>query len=119
MPHITIEHSPNVAERTDVGALVRHVHERVLSLGLLPAERLRTRAFAPDHAIVGDGDPSRGYVAVFARLASGRTPEQKAAMVDLLRRAVEEHLGAAVAGLLVSAEYIEVDAADREDVLHP
>jgi 5-carboxymethyl-2-hydroxymuconate isomerase len=115
MPHITIEHSSNVADRTDIQRLVDLVHQRVLATGVVPLDGLRTRALQSTHFTVGDGSPQNGYIAVFARLAAGRTPEQRAAVIDSISDAVIEQVGAATAGLLLSVEYIEIDPAFRSN----
>ena len=76
MPHIIIEHSANLAELTDMDALVAAVHQAALDDGLPALDALRTRAAARGHYRIADGDPAYGFVAVTARIGPGREPEE-------------------------------------------
>ena len=75
MPHIIIEHSANLAELTDMDALVAAVHRAALDDGLPALDALRTRAAPRDHYRIADGDPAYGFVYVTARIGPGREPE--------------------------------------------
>jgi 5-carboxymethyl-2-hydroxymuconate isomerase len=118
MPHITIEYSSNVADRTNIQRLVERVHRAALDTGAVPLSGLRTRAFPALHYLVGDGHPDSGYLAVFARLAAGRTPEQRAAVISSIAAAVETALGEGVKGLAISVEYIEIEPEFRLNLNH-
>ena len=74
MPHIIIEYSANLAELTDIGALVAAVHRAALDDGLPALDALRTRAAPREHYRIADGDPAYGFVAVTARIGPGRDP---------------------------------------------
>lgn len=75
MPHIIIEHSTNLADLTDMDALVAEVHRAALDDGLPALDALRTRAAPRDHYRIADGDPAYGFVYVTARIGPGREPE--------------------------------------------
>ena len=75
MPHIIIEHSANLADLTDMDALVAEVHRAALDDGLPALDALRTRATPRDHYRIADGDPAYGFVYVTARIGPGREPE--------------------------------------------
>ena len=75
MPHIIIEYSANLAELTDIDALVAAVHTAALVDGLPALDALRTRAAPRDHYRIADGDPSYGFVCLTARIGPGREPE--------------------------------------------
>ena len=75
MPHIIIEHSANLADLTDMDALVAAVHSAALDDGLPALDALRTRAAPRDHYRIADGDPAYGFVYVTARIGPGRSPE--------------------------------------------
>ena len=49
MPHITIEHSRNLAEAHDVDALVADVHGVAAAHEWVPIDGLRTRAVVRNH----------------------------------------------------------------------
>lgn len=108
MPHITIEYSSNVEARTDVQQLVQRIHQAVLSTGVASLAGLRTRAFSTSQFVVADGHPDNGYIAVFARLAAGRTADERARVLTAIVAAIDAQLGEAAEGLAISVEYIEI-----------
>ena len=90
MPHIIIEYSANLAELTDIDALVATVHAAALDDGLPALDALRTRAVARDHYRVADGDPAYGFVAVVARIGPGREPQAVERFLTRLIDTVDE-----------------------------
>ncbi len=109
MPHVTIEYSANVATVIDVAVLVDAVHDAVLATGVAPPDGLRTRAVAREHYAIADRHPETMFVAVTARLARGRTPEQQQTVLDTLMGVVVEQLGPDVDRTMLSVEYQEID----------
>ena len=53
----------NLAELTDIDALVAAVHQAALDDGLPALDALRTRAAPREHYRIADGDPAYGFVA--------------------------------------------------------
>ena len=92
MPHIIIEHSANLADLTDIDALVAAVHQAALDDGLPALDALRTGAAPRDHYRIADGDPSYGFVAVTARIGPGREPEAVERFLTRLIDTVDEAL---------------------------
>ena len=92
MPHIIIEYSANLAELTDIDALVAAVHEAALDDGLPALDALRTRAAPSEHYRIADGDPAYGFVAVTARIGPGREPEAVERFLTRLIDTVDEAL---------------------------
>ena len=92
MPHIIIEHSANVADLTDMDALVAAVHRAALDDGLPALDALRTRAAPRDHYRIADGDPAYGFVYVTARIGPGREPETIQRFLTRLIDTVDEVL---------------------------
>ena len=92
MPHIIIEHSANLAELTDIDALVAAVHRTALDDGLPALDALRTRAESRDHYRIADGDPAYGFVYVTARIGPGREPEAIQRFLTRLIDTVDEML---------------------------
>jgi len=84
MPHVTLEHSANVADHHDVDALVAAVHETALGHDWVPAAGLRTGAGARRHYRVADGEASRAFVAITVRVGPGRTDDEKQAFLDAI-----------------------------------
>lgn len=113
MPHITIEHSANVAEHHDVDALVDVVHAAAIEHGLAPLAALRTRAVTRDHYRVADGDPRFAFVAITCRVAPGRDLDTKRSFITRLLDAAEARIDAED-GPLAIAWSIELTELDRD-----
>ena len=92
MPHIIIEYSANLAELTDIDALVAAVHQAALDDGLPALDALRTRAAPREHYRIADGDPAYGFVAVTARIGPGRDPQSVTRFLTRLIDTVDETL---------------------------
>lgn len=113
MPHITIEHSANVATHHDIDRLVSDVHEGALSDGLPPLAGLRTRAAERTHYRVATGQDSFAFVAVIARIGPGRSAQQKTQFLTTLIDAVEASLAGGPLQIAFSAEIQEIDPEFR------
>ncbi len=115
MPHIVVEYSANLERHLDPDVLVRAVHDAALAHGLAPLDGLRTRAARRDHALVADGDPSFAFVAVWARIGPGRTPEARSGFVTALVDAVEALCLPFLDEMpvMISGEVTELDAEHR------
>ncbi len=92
MPHIIIEHSANVADLTDMDALVAAVHQAALDDGLPALDALRTRAVSRQHYRIADGDPAYGFVYLTARIGPGRESESIQRFLNRLIDTVDEML---------------------------
>ncbi len=118
MPHVTIEHSANVAEVADIGALVDAVHDAALATGIAPLDALRTRAASREHYAIGDRHPDNKFVAVTARLGAGRSDDDKHRLLQVLMDALEDFLGDERETMMLSVEYQEIDPAWRINSNH-
>ncbi|EDZ46263.1 5-carboxymethyl-2-hydroxymuconate delta isomerase [Rhodobacterales bacterium Y4I] len=72
MPHIMLDYSANMEDRTDIAALCRHLRQAAAETGVFPLAGIRVRAFAASHASIADGDPQHGYIDISIRLRAGR-----------------------------------------------
>lgn len=113
MPHLTIEHSANVADLVDIATLVDAVHDTALATGIAPLDGLRTRAASWEHCAIADRDPSNAFVAITARLGTGRTESQKQLLMEALLSALDDVLGDAQRHVMLSVEFQEIDPALR------
>ena len=115
MPHIIIEHSANLADLTDMDALVAAVHSAALDDGLPALDALRTRAAPRAYYRIADGDPAYGFVYVTARIGPGRSPETIQRFLTRLIDTVDEVLAPLQADhpVAVSAEVHLIDPTMR------
>ena len=91
MPHQFIEYSANLADRTDIQALVDRMHEVALQTGVFPMGGLRTRAVCRDHYRIADGHPDNAFVNVYLRVAP-RPQDQRDHASKLLFDALKDFL---------------------------
>lgn len=84
MPQITVEYSQSVAAAFDRRAFALALHPMASDLIGSEIASFKTRFYAIDEAVIGDGAPSHAMIHVDFRQLSGRPPELK------------QHLGAAV-----------------------
>lgn len=113
MPHIVIEYSANLESEADPMALVRAVHAAAVAQPVFETVGVRTRAARREHFLVADGDPGHAFIAVTARIGSGRTLEARKAAGEAIMTAlysVVERIYQS-RGLLLSVEVTELDGA--------
>lgn len=72
MPHITLDYSANMEERTNIAALCSHLRQAAAATGVFPLAGIRVRAFAANHVSIADGNPQHGYIDISVRLRAGR-----------------------------------------------
>lgn len=117
MPHVTIEFSANVCSTqrgpVDIDGLVDAVHDAALATGIAAVDALRTRAVGRMHTAIGDRHPDNGFIAVTARLGTGRSDDEKTAFATALIDAVEGFVGDDVATMMLSVEVQEIDPTFR------
>lgn len=113
MPHVTIEHSANLADHHDVDALVAAVHAAALTHALVAPEALRTRACPREIYRVADGHAHNAFVAIHVRIAPGREQADKRHLIEDLLATAERHVDAEH-GPLAIAWSIELTELDPE-----
>lgn len=99
MPHLVIEYSANMEDRTDMARLCDTLRLAAIATGALPLAGVRVRAIRADHVSIADGDPGHGFIDISIRLRAGRdlamrkaaTQKIFAAARDFLRPAMEQH----------------------------
>jgi 5-carboxymethyl-2-hydroxymuconate isomerase len=93
MPHIVLEHSPNIVDTVDFPQLFRQMHSALADIGYFKIEDFKSRVLpcADYNYLVGDGEQELPFVHAELRILSGRSTEvQNAAgeaVLTLLREA--------------------------------
>jgi 5-carboxymethyl-2-hydroxymuconate isomerase len=118
MPHLIVEYSGNVADVVDIGGLVDAIHTAALATGVAALDALRTRAACRDQYAIGDRHADNMFVALTARLAAGRSDDDKAMFLQALMDALNDFLGDASATMMLSVEYQEIDPRWRVNENH-
>ena len=112
MPHILLDYSPNMEERTDIAALCDTLRRAAIATGVFPMPGIRVRAIRVDHVSIADGDPAHGYVDISVRLRAGRDLATRQAAAQAIFAAAEAHLVPALArhSIALSLEMRDIDA---------
>jgi len=92
MPHLSIDYSPTLETRVDLGGLCRALHDVLTASGLFPVAGIRIRAHKADHAIVADGHPDNDFLAMTLAVGAGRTEAQLKGAGDALFAAARANL---------------------------
>ena len=111
MPHIVVEHSANLAQRTDLEALAKTVHEAALATGVFPLGGLRTRMAAREIYVIADGDPDNAFAHMTLYMGHGRDQATKQQVGEELFRVLCEALAPVfdTSPLAISFEIRELD----------
>lgn len=72
MPHIIVEYSANLAEVAAIPELLSAVHQTAAASGLFEVGAIRTRAAARELVMIGDGNPTNGFIVITVRMKAGR-----------------------------------------------
>ena len=115
MPHLIIEYSANLEDRTDLEGLVRVLRLAALETGLFPEGGIRVRAIRCDYFEVADGDPDNAFLHLSGRIGPGRSLTQRkraaAHIFQALTGALKDVYDASP--LALSFELAELDAHTR------
>lgn len=112
MPHIMIDYSANMENRTDIAALCEKLRAAAVDTGVFPIAGVRVRAFCADHAAIADGAPEHGYVDISVRLRGGRDLATRKSACDRIFAAAREFLQPAIDShpVALSLEMRDIDA---------
>jgi 5-carboxymethyl-2-hydroxymuconate isomerase len=113
MPHLIVEYSDNLEQSVDMADVIAAIHEAALATGIAALDALRTRAEPRSLFRIADSHPDNAFLGVIARMAPGRSPEDKQRLLEALLAAAENSLGAAAANTMLSVEYQEIDVRFR------
>lgn len=108
MPHLTIEHSSNLATAI-TPALLRAVNHALLGTGQFEEADIKTRTLAFDSFAVGTADSPRGFVAARLAILSGRSGDIKHDVANVLLEALGSLISAGGLELQISVEIVDID----------
>ena len=113
MPHIQLDYSANMEDRTDIAGLCDHLRQVAIATGVFPMPGIRVRAFAATHVSIADGDPKHGYIDVSIRLREGRDHPTRVAATEAIFGAAKDFLQPALDqhSIALSVEMRNIDAS--------
>lgn len=119
MPHIILEHSANIVEKTDFTSLFRQIHEKMMEFGVFNQDDLKSRAYACDNYFIADGKPHHAFVHLEVGILSGRTLEMRdklsAEITEILKNTFQDSLHER--HCIVSLELRELDRETYRKVI--
>jgi 5-carboxymethyl-2-hydroxymuconate isomerase len=119
MPHLTLDHSPNLGPDADMPGLCRKLAQSLISQRdgegkqVYPTGGVRVRAFAADAWCIGDGAEHAHYVHAALKVGAGRPEAILRATGDALFEVIKAHFASLYArsGLALSLEVGEFSEA--------
>ena len=115
MPHLIIEYSANIEAEVPPQRMVEEFHRTAIDIGIAEPVGVRTRLERRDHFRVGDDGNDNAFVHIVARMRSGRTAEQKKALLAALMDRANKTLAPAfeARGVALTIEVQEIDPEFR------
>lgn len=111
MPHIIIEHTPNLGELPFDAMLAAITRQLADSPEVGDEADLKARVVRADAFRVGLADDQRGFIHVTVRILAGRSAEAKKDFSDRVTQGMLAHVPAFAPGLTVhlSVEVVDMD----------
>jgi 5-carboxymethyl-2-hydroxymuconate isomerase len=115
MPHLIIEYSANIEAEVPPQRMLEEFHRTAIEIGIAEPVGVRTRLERRDHYRVGDDGNDNAFVHIVARMRSGRTAEQKKALLEALMDRANKTLAPAfdARGVALTIEVQEIDPEFR------
>lgn len=113
MPHQIVEVSPNIESMLDLNGLIKALHDCAARQEALALGGIRTRVYTASHTLIADDSPDYGFIAVYLRIAEGRSEEVRKAMGEQLMQClcefVDSQLGEVPLALSYEVQEIQKD----------
>ncbi len=88
MPHCIIEYAKHLEEQLPASQLIEATHRGARNSGLFEEHDIKTRTLAFEHYQTGTGQ--QPFIHVTAKILSGRTSQQKAALSQQILSALRQ-----------------------------
>ena len=113
MPHLILDYSANMEDRTDIAGLCDCLRLAAVETGVFPEAGVRVRAFKADHVSIANGNSNNGYIDISVRLREGRDQDTRAKVTQHIFSAAEAYLGPVLESFPValSMEMRDIDAS--------
>jgi 5-carboxymethyl-2-hydroxymuconate isomerase len=130
MPHCVILYTPNIEQKTDVGALCRKLADSMLTVRdeqgkqVFPTGGTRVLAYPAAHYAVADGKGDYAFVYLNVRMGAGRSAAVQKQAGDQLLDVVKQHFAPIFASELIGIT-LQIDESPgqvydgKHSTLHP
>ena len=111
MPHIILDYSANLEQRTDMAGFCDHIREAASQIAAFPTAGIRVRARRADFVSIADGNPAHAYLHIMVRLRGGRDLATRKQAIEDLFAAAKGWLDPVIdsSSLALSAEMVDID----------
>ncbi len=90
MPHIIVEYSKNLENSVDIPNMLSKLHNKLAEQGI-DSMRIKSRAIACNHVVVGDKGASGSFMHLTLLLLEGRDLATKKAFGDTLHKIMNDY----------------------------
>lgn len=113
MPHLILDYSQNLRDKTDLQALCEKLHATLLDSGLFELGAVRVRAVPSEHFAIADLRDENAYLHMTAMIGKGRSGGQKRELGQALFETARGHLDDLIAArdFALTLELREINAA--------
>lgn len=116
MPHLILEHSPNIVETVDYRHLFSQMTNALMEFGVFNLADIKCRFRPCEHVFVAGGNPQNTFVHLEVRVFSGRSLELRTSLgeslLQLMRKTFADSLNEKICVLTV-----EIHEMDRQTYL--
>jgi 5-carboxymethyl-2-hydroxymuconate isomerase len=122
MPHLILDHSPNLDGLVDTGAVLEAARIAMVETGVFPLGGIRVRAHRATACVIADGNPAHAYCDVILRMGAGRPLDVRQAAGEHVFKALSQAFEPAFAKTTValSFEIVEIhsDLTWKRNTIH-
>lgn len=84
MPHIILEHSSNIVEKSDFKNVFKKLHDVMMEFGVFTLNDIKSRVYSADNFFIADGAPHHAFVHCEVGILSGRNQEMREKLSEKL-----------------------------------
>lgn len=118
MPHLTVEYTNNIGQ-TCTPQMLRILNSALMTSGQFDELAIKSRAVVVETFAVGTAaEEERGFLAARLCILSGRTPEQKKELSDILMEALEKAFLPNRIHTQITVEILDMDRASYGKAVH-
>ncbi len=119
MPHLTVEYTNNIGQ-TCTPQMLRILNSALMTSGQFDEPAIKSRAVVVETFAVGTStEEERGFLAARLCILSGRTPEQKKQLSDILMEALEKAFLPSRIHTQITVEILDMDRASYGKAAYP
>ena len=123
MPHLSIEHSANLSDASDLQALCTRLHGTLLNSGLFEIGAIRVRSHPCACYVIADGLAENAFADMVLRIGQGRSEAERKSLGAALMAEAEAHFAPLLArphfALSLEVQEISAPYSWKTNAIHP